>query len=102
MTEFISHDSRDDSKQEPFELGTVQWFRRPGEGDRRYREQGERRRLPGGQGGRGCGAQLGLLDVVLAIAPPPGSADRGGNEGHEDDGGDGQPASSSPTPGAGR
>lgn len=34
MTEFISHDSRDDSKQEPFELGTVQWFRRPGEGDR--------------------------------------------------------------------
>lgn len=34
MTEYISHGHRDDSAQEPFELGTVQWVRRPGEGDR--------------------------------------------------------------------
>lgn len=34
MTGYITHGVRDDSKQEPFELGTVQWIRRPGEGDR--------------------------------------------------------------------
>lgn len=34
MTDYITHGVRDDSKQEPFELGTVQWIRRPGEGDR--------------------------------------------------------------------
>ncbi len=34
MTEYITNGVRDDSKHEPFELGTVQWVRRPGEGDR--------------------------------------------------------------------
>lgn len=34
MTAYISHGARDDAKHEPFELGTVQWLRRPGDGDR--------------------------------------------------------------------
>lgn len=34
MTEYITHGERNDAKHEPFELGTVQWIRRPGEGDR--------------------------------------------------------------------
>lgn len=34
MTQFIAHGARDDSRHEPFEVGTVQWIRRPGEGDR--------------------------------------------------------------------
>ncbi len=34
MTEFVSHGQRDDDLREPFEVGTVQWLRRPGEGER--------------------------------------------------------------------
>ncbi|SJM67252.1 cupin domain-containing protein [Gulosibacter sp. 10] len=34
MTGYITHGSRDDAKHEPFELGTVQWIRRPGDGGR--------------------------------------------------------------------
>lgn len=34
MNEYITHGTRDDEQQEPFELGTVQWIRRPGEGER--------------------------------------------------------------------
>ncbi|MGC2942725.1 MULTISPECIES: cupin domain-containing protein [unclassified Brevibacterium] len=34
MTEYIAHGTRDDGRHEPFEVGTVQWIRRPGEGDR--------------------------------------------------------------------
>lgn len=33
-TEFIAHGSRDDAAHEPFELGTVQWIRRFGDGER--------------------------------------------------------------------
>jgi uncharacterized cupin superfamily protein len=32
--EFAVHDAFDPEKYEPFELGQVQWVRRPGEGDR--------------------------------------------------------------------
>ena len=31
---FTIHDAHDPEKYEPFELGQVQWVRRPGEGDR--------------------------------------------------------------------
>lgn len=34
MTDFITHGDRDDAKVEPFELGRVQWIRRPGDGGR--------------------------------------------------------------------
>ncbi|WP_312776553.1 cupin domain-containing protein [Corynebacterium variabile] len=34
MTYFITHGVRDDSLHEPFEAGTVQWVRRPGDGGR--------------------------------------------------------------------
>lgn len=33
-TQYIVNGERDDSAHEPFELGTVQWIRRFGEGDR--------------------------------------------------------------------
>lgn len=34
MSQFITHGKRDDSQHEDFEVGTVQWIRRPGEGER--------------------------------------------------------------------
>lgn len=34
MTNFATHMQHDRSAAEPFEVGTVQWTRRPGEGDR--------------------------------------------------------------------
>lgn len=34
MTDFIAHGHRDDTQHEPFEVGTVQWIRRPGDGNR--------------------------------------------------------------------
>lgn len=34
MTQFIARGQRNDALHEPFEVGTVQWIRRPGEGDR--------------------------------------------------------------------
>lgn len=34
MVEYIAHGTRNDASHEPFEIGTVQWIRRPGEGDR--------------------------------------------------------------------
>lgn len=32
--EFTTHDAHDPGKYEPFEVGNVQWVRRPGDGDR--------------------------------------------------------------------
>lgn len=34
MNHYISHAVADDTRHEPFAVGTVQWFRRPGDGDR--------------------------------------------------------------------
>lgn len=39
-TQHIVHGERDDSAHEPFELGTVQWIRRFGEGDREHLASG--------------------------------------------------------------
>lgn len=34
MTPFVTHDTLDQAAAEPFEVGTVQWIRRPGDGER--------------------------------------------------------------------